>query len=173
MKKLIAAALVFVIVFVLAACKNRPVSSDETTEPTGTPGEWVTDASGNVQTTNTPYLVLDENSEPQTILVTDEDGSTVVKPVTTLVYEIQTYPPAEGETLNVTTQPTVAAGNTVASNHEPWPTDSYLSSVPKATKIVDRIDRSAKEKGHDTVIWINNYCKSIISNYNFFCLFSG
>lgn len=158
MKKLIAALLALSIVFALTACKNKPVNGDDTTEssePTGRPGSYVTDASGNVQTTADFYLELDESGQPKTQIVKDKDGSTKVAPVTRVGYAPATYPPPEGETLPVTTQYVAKPDSTIKSTHAAWPAFEYLAKVPKAVDTVDRVDHSDNEQGEVTAIWIN------------------
>lgn len=155
MKKLIAALLALSIVFALTACKNKPVNGETTTEPTGRPGSYVTDASGNVQTTADYYLELDESGQPKTEIIKDEDGSTRVMPVTRVGYEPITYPPKKGETLPATTRHTMPVNNTVKSNHEAWPTFKFMEKLPKAADTVDRVDHSDTETGEVAAIWIN------------------
>lgn len=144
MKKFIAVMLCFACVFAFAACtKNDP---EEETQPTGAPGEWVTDADGNVVTTQFPVLVLDENGQPQT----DADG----KPLTTVVNDIATYPAAPGETIP-TTVPTVAPGNTIRSEEKAWPTESYMAKFPKLRDTVDKSTYNKDDNGQLTTIYIN------------------
>ncbi len=150
MKKLIAVLLCFSVIFSFAACTKDPANNDETTEPTGKPGEWVTNAEGEVQTVTTPYLVLDKNDEPQT----GEDG----KVMTTTVYEIMTYPPAEGETLPPqTTVPTVPAGNTIKSENKDWPTQEFMTKLPKAADKVAKATYNSNEDGSEQLatVYIN------------------
>ena len=86
MKKYISVLLCFAVIFAFAACtKNEP---ETTTEPTGKPGDFVTDDNGNVVTVTDVGLVLDEKGEPQL----DSNGNVM----TTVGYAVATYPPAEG-----------------------------------------------------------------------------
>lgn len=150
MKKFIAVLLCFAVIFAFAACTKNPSNDESTTEPTGKPGEWVTDANGEVQTVTTPYLVLDDKGEPQT----GEDG----KPLTTTVFEIETYPPAEGETLPPqTTVPTVPAGNTVSSDNLAWPAQEFMAKLPKAADKVDKATYHTNDDGSEQLatIYIN------------------
>ncbi len=152
MKKIIAVLLCFATVFCFAACTKKPVTNEETTtaEPTGKPGEWVTNEKGEPQTKSTPYLVLDENGEPQT----DENG----KALTTCRMEIATYPPAPGETIPPQTQPpTVAPGNTVSNENLDWPAYDFMTKFPKAADKVAKTVYSNKENGKEQLaaIYIN------------------
>ena len=126
MKKFIAVLLCFAAIFAFAACtKNEP---DTTTEPTGRPGDMVTNDNGDVVTVTDFALILDENGEPQL----DSDGNVM----TTVGYAVATYPPAEGETLPPKeTSPTVAPGNTIKSENAKWPADEFMSKLPKIKEI--------------------------------------
>ena len=146
MKKFIAVLLCFACVFAFAACTKK---DPETQEPTGTPGEWVTDESGSVVMTEIPFLDLDENGEPQL----DENS----KPMTTYVKQIVTYPPAEGETLPPkTTSPTVAPGNTLKSEKAAWPSQSFLTKLPKLKDTVDKTTYQKNDNGELATIYIND-----------------
>lgn|GEM_PF-6782443 len=145
MKKFIAVLLCFACVFAFAACTKK---DPETTEPTGTPGEWVTDEFGSVVMTEIPFLDLDENGEPQL----DENS----QPLTTYVKQIATYPPAEGETLPPkTTAPTVAPGNTIKSEKAAWPSQSFLTKLPKLRDTVDKATYQKNDNGELATIYIN------------------
>ena len=145
MKKFIAVLLCFACVFAFAACTKK---DPETTEPTGTPGEWVTDEFGSVVMTEIPFLDLDENGEPQL----DENS----QPLTTYVKQIATYPPAEGETLPPkTTAPTVAPGNTIKSENAEWPTQSFLTKLPKLKDTADKVTYQKNDNGELATIYIN------------------
>lgn len=144
MKKLIAVLLCFACVFAFAACTKK----ENDTEPTGKPGEWVTDAEGSVVMTKIPFLDLDENGEPQL----DENS----KPMTTYIEQIATYPPAEGETLPPKeTTPTVAPGNTLKSEKAEWPTQSFLTKLPKLRDTADKVTYQKNENGELATIYIN------------------
>ena len=145
MKKFIAVLLCFACVFAFAACTKK---DPETTEPTGTPGEWVTDEFGSVVMTEIPFLDLDENGEPQL----DENS----QPLTTYVKQFATYPPAEGETLPPkTTAPTVAPGNTIKSEKAAWPSQSFLTKLPKLRDTVDKATYQKNDNGELATIYIN------------------
>ena len=150
MKKFVAVLLCFAVIFAFAACTKKPEEVETTTEPTGAPGEWVTNADGEVQTATAPYLVLDENGQPQY----DENSNVM----TTVAYEILTYPPAEGETIPVkTTAPTVAHGNTVKSENAKWPEHEFMSKLPKAAATVDKATHQSNKDGSQQLatVYIN------------------
>lgn len=168
MKKFIAVLLCFAVVFAFAACTKDPANNEETTEPTGKPGEWVTDAEGEVQTVTTPYLVLDDKGEPQT----DENG----KALTTTVFEIETYPAPEGETLPPqTTAPTVPVGNTVSSDNLAWPTQEFMTKLPKAADKVDKATYQSNEDGSEQLatIYINEMTYEAFKDYLKKCADAG
>ncbi len=154
MKKLIALLLCFSLVFAFAACKNRvdePQTTQEATtkeRQTGAPGDWVTNAKGEVQTVTNSYVVPDENSHPVTQIVTDEDGSTRSEMVTTIIYDIETYPGA-------TQVPTVAPGYTNPSNNEKWPGYAFMSKVPVLSNKVDDVSYSKTDKGEIVALRFN------------------
>lgn len=162
MKKLFAVLLCFACVFAFAACTKK----EPDTEPTGTPGEWVTDADGSVVMTQTPFLDLDENGQPQT----DANGS----PLTTIVNQIATYPPAPGETIPPkSTSPTVAPGNTIKSENKAWPTESYMAKFPKLRDTVDKSTYSKGENGQLVTIYINEISYADFLNYLETCKQAG
>ncbi len=146
MKKFIAVLLCFSVIFAFAACtKNEP---DTTTEPTGRPGDMVTDANGGVVTVTDFALVLDENGEPQL----DANGNVM----TTVGNAVATYPPAEGETLPpLTKAPTVAVGNTIKSENAKWPAEEFMSKLPKLRADVDKATHVTTDKGQISTIYIN------------------
>lgn len=142
MKKLIAVLLCFACVFAFAACTKKE-------EPAGKPGDWVTDADGNAVMTEVALFDLDENGETQL----DEKG----KPLTTYVKQIATYPPAEGETLPPkTTAPTVAPGNTLKSENRAWPSQSFMTKLPKLKDTVDKATYQKNTHGELATIYIND-----------------
>lgn len=146
MKKYISVLLCFAVIFAFAACtKNEP---ETTTEPTGRPGDFVTDDNGNVVTVTDVGLVLDEKGEPQL----DSDG----KVMTTVGYAIATYPPAEGETIPPqTTAPTVPVGNTIKSENAKWPADEFMSKLPKIKENVDKATLVTTDKGQIAAVYVN------------------
>lgn len=146
MKKMIAVLLCFAAIFAFAACtKDEP---DTTTEPTGRPGDMVTNDKGDVVTVTDFALVLDENGEPQL----DEKGNVM----TTVGYAVATYPPAEGETLPPqTTVPTVAAGNTIKSENAKWPAHEFMSKLPKLRDNVDKATLVTTDKGQLATVYVN------------------
>lgn len=152
MKKVIAVILAFAMIFAFAACKNN-IDEGQTTEPvteeTGKPGDWVTNAAGEVQTTAESYLVLDDNSKPMTEVVTDENGSENVQLVTTLVYDIVTVPGA-------TQAPTVAPGFTMADKDMKWPAYSFIKKLPVLAEKVSDSSYSQNEEGEVAVIYLND-----------------
>ncbi len=153
MKKLIAVLLCLAMIFTFAACKKNPDTSDEsettTEETTGRPGDWVTNADGEVQTVVDSYIMLDENSKPMTEIVTDEQGSEKQQLVTTVIYDIETYPGAE-------TVPTVAPGNTNPANVQAWPSYSFMSKLPKLADNVDDVSYSKNDEGEIAIIYFND-----------------
>ena len=152
MKKIIAVALVFATLFAFTACKNT-VNEGQTTEPvaeeTGRPGDWVTNASGEPQTTQNYYVILDDNSKPMTEVVTDENGSENVQVVTTVVYDIETYPGA-------TQAPTVAPGYTMADKNMSWPAYSFMDKVPVLKDKISDSSYSKNDDGEVAVIYLND-----------------
>lgn len=152
MKNVIAVLLAFAMIFVFAACKNN-IDENKTTEPvteaTGVPGAWVTNAQGEYQTTGYPYVVPDEDGKPLTEVVTDENGSERARVVTTLVYDIATYPGA-------TQVPTVAPGYTMADKGMNWPSYEFLAAVPVLSEKVSDISYSKLDEGEAVVIYIND-----------------
>lgn len=152
MKKFLAAVLAFAMIFALAACKNN-VDENQTTEPvaeeTGRPGDWVTNASGELQTTANHYVILDDNSKPMTEIVTDENGSESVQVVTTVVYDIETYPGA-------TQAPTVAPGYTMADKNMSWPAYKFIEKVPVLAEKISDSSYSKTEDGEAAVIYLND-----------------
>lgn len=162
MKKLIAILLCFACVFAFAACTKK----EPDTEPTGVPGEWVTDADGNVVTTQIPFLDLDENGQPQT----DANGN----PLTTIVNQIATYPAAPGETFPPrSTNPTVAPGNTINSENKVWPTESYMAKLPKLRDIVDKSTYVKDDNGQLMTIYINEISYADFLSYLETCKQAG
>lgn len=148
MKKLIAVMLCFACVFAFAACTKKDPDNAPETEPTGTPGEWVTDAEGKVVITQVPFLDLDENGEPQT----DANGNAL----TTIVNQIETYPAAPGETIPPkSTVPTVAPGNTLKSEGSAWPAHSYMSKLPKLRDKIDKTTYNKDKNGQLTTVYVN------------------
>lgn len=164
MKKYIAVLLCFAVIFAFAACtKNEP---ETTTEPTGKPGDFVTDDNGNVVTVTDVGLVLDEKGEPQL----DSDG----KVMTTVGYAIATYPPAEGETLPPkTTAPTVAVGNTIKSENAKWPAHEFMSKLPKIKENVDKATLVTTDKGQIASIYVNELSYSDYLGYIETCKKAG
>ena len=159
MKKLICLLLTLSLVFAFAACQKKGgKTDDETTTDDYQPGAWVTDENGVVQTTLTPILITDKNGEAATEAVTDKDGKTQYKAVTTYVESIQTYPAREGETLP-TEAPlqTVPVGNTLPSQNKAWPSDKFMAALPKAADKIDYLTSSSSEKGNCVSININDY----------------
>lgn len=153
MKNIVAILLVFSMIFAFAACKNNIIDDETTTEPvieeTGKPGDWVTNADGEVQTTVKQYIILDDNSKPMTEIVTDENGSENVQVVTTVVYDIQTYPGA-------TEAPTVAPGYTMADKNLNWPEYEFLAKVPVLADKISDSSYSKNDKGEAAVIYLND-----------------
>ena len=149
MKKAVALLLAFALIFCLAACKNQVALGEETTqETTGKPGDWITNADGEVQTVTRSYLLTEENGEMKTEIVTNADGSEQAVPVTTFVYDVATYPGA--------TQPaTVPPGYTLASTGKAWPTESFMSALPVLSETVDDIDLQTNEKGDVAILYFN------------------
>ncbi len=152
MKNFIAVLLVFSMIFVFAACKNTIVD-EQTTEPvaeeTGRPGDWVTNADGEPQTTANHYVILDDNSKPMTEIVTDENGSEKVQVVTTVVYDIETYPGA-------TQAPTVAPGNTMADKKMDWPKYDFMAKLPVLAEKISDAGYSKTQEGEAAVIYLND-----------------
>ena len=152
MKNFIVALLAFAMIFVFAACKNN-IDENQTTEPvteeTGVPGAWVTNAQGEYQTTAYPKVVPDEDGKPLTEVVTDENGSERARVVTTLVYDIATYPGA-------TQPPTVAPGYTMADKDMDWPSYEFLSAVPVLSEKISDISYSETDEGEAVVIYLND-----------------
>lgn len=152
MKKLLALLLAFALVFCLAACKDAVEDNGESTTEevtTGRPGEWVTNANGEVQTITTPYLLTEANGEIKTEIVTGADGKDVAQPVTTVIYDVETYPGA-------TQAPTVAPGNTMASTGKKWPKDEFMKKLPVLSENVDDINSSANEEGNIAILYFND-----------------
>ena len=152
MKKIIAVVLTFAMIFVFAACKNN-IDENQTTEPvteaTGTPGGWVTNAAGELQTTQNYYVILDDNSKPMTEIVTDEKGSENVQVVTTVVFDIETYPGA-------TQAPTVAPGYTMADKGMSWPGYKFMEKVPVLADKISDSSYSKNDNGEVAVIYLND-----------------
>lgn len=152
MKKIIAVVLTFAMIFAFAACKNN-IDENQTTEPvteeTGVPGGWVTNASGELQTTQNYYVILDDNSKPMTEIVTDEKGSENVQVVTTVVFDIETYPGA-------TQAPTVAPGYTMADKGMSWPGYKFMEKVPVLKDKISDSSYSKHEDGEVAVIYLND-----------------
>lgn len=152
MKKLIAIVLAFAMIFAFAACKNN-IDENQTTEPvteaTGTPGGWVTNAAGELQTTQNYYVILDDNSKPMTEIVTDEKGSENVQVVTTVVFDIETYPGA-------TQAPTVAPGYTMADKEMSWPAYDFINKVPVLNDKISDSSYSKNDNGEVAVIYLND-----------------
>ncbi|MBR4051053.1 MAG: hypothetical protein IKK09_11200 [Clostridia bacterium] len=152
MKKYIAVVIVFAMIFAFAACKND-VDEGQTTEPvaeeTGRPGDWVTNASGELQTTAVSYIIADEYSNPVTEIITDENGSEKVQFVTTLIYDIETNPGA-------TQAPTVAPGFTLADKDMRWPAHKFMDKVPVLKDKISDSSYSKTEDGEVAVIYLND-----------------
>ena len=152
MKKIIAVVLTFAMIFVFAACKNN-IDENQTTEPvaeeTGRPGDWVTNAAGELQTTQNYYVILDDNSKPMTEIVTDEKGSENVQVVTTVVFDIETYPGA-------TQAPTVAPGYTMADKGMSWPGYKFMEKLPVLKDKISDSSYSKNEQGEVAVIYLND-----------------
>lgn len=154
MKKMIAVLLCFAMIFAFAACKNSSQNEEATTaksteETTGKPGEFVTNDKGEIQTKADSYVLTDEKNQPITKIVTGEDGVTTYEVVTTIVYDVETYPGAE-------TIPTVAPGNTLAPDTQSWPTHKFMSKLPEFADKVDDVDYSKSDKGEIAVIYLND-----------------
>ncbi len=153
MQKAIALLLAFAMIFCFTACKNHTENNgDETTTEeitTGKPGDWVTNADGELQTVTTPYIFTEPGGEVKTEIVTDENGSEYAMPVTTVVYDIETYPGA-------TQAPTVAPGNTLAPTSKKWPTSSFMSKLPVLSENVDEMNSSKKEEGEIAILYFND-----------------
>lgn len=146
MKKFIAVLLCFACVFAFAACTKEETPDTTETTVKNRPGDWVTDANGEVVTTRVPFLQLDENGEP----MLDENS----KPLTTYVDKIATYPTAEGETFPPKT-PTVAPGNTMKSEKSKWPTHEFMSKLPKLRDTIDKTTYQKNENGNHATVYVN------------------
>ncbi len=152
MKNIIAVFLVFSIIFVFAACKNNGDETQTTepvTEETGVPGAWVTNAQGEYQTTGYAHVVSGEDGKPMTEVVTDEKGSERLQVVTTLVYDIATYPSAAQA-------PTVAPGYTMADKGMNWPSYEFISAVPVLSEKISDTSYSKSDKGEVAIIYLND-----------------
>ncbi len=154
MKKAIALLLCFAFIFAFAACKNNEnndgtTEASTTQEPTGKPGEFVTDDKGEIQTKKESYILTDENDKPITQIVTDKNGESHAQVVTTVVFDVETYP--GGETI-----PTVAPGNTLTPDIQAWPAHKFMSKLPKFADKVDDVDYSKTEKGEIAIIYFND-----------------
>lgn len=151
MKKLIAVVLTLAAVLTFASCQKKvqPESGESTTEvTTATPGAWKTDVNGEIMTTGIVYLLPDENSQPMTEIVTDENGSQYSQLVTTVIYDIWTNPGA-------TKPETVPAGNTMADLQKTWPTEEFMAKVPVLTQTLSDADISKTESGNLAILYIN------------------
>lgn len=152
MKNVIAVLLTFAMIFVFAACKNN-IDENKTTEPvteaTGVPGAWVTNARGEYQTTGYHYVLSGDDGKPLTQVVTDDNGSEKYQVVTTLVYDIATYPGA-------TQVPTVAPGYTMADKGMNWPSYEFLAAVPVLAEKISDISYSKSDEGEAAVIYLND-----------------
>ena len=159
MKKLICILLALSFAFAFAACQKKGGKTEaETTTDNYRPGEWVTDASGIVQTTRVPILVTDKNGEAATKAVTGKDGKTEYEAVTTYVDSIQTYPAREGETLPTEAPPqTVPVGNTLPSQNKTWPKDEFMAALPKAADKIDFLSTTYNDNGNCVSINLNDY----------------
>ncbi len=158
MKKIICVLLTLALAVSFAACQKKGGKADETTTDNYHPGEWVTDEKGVIQTTLSPLLVTDKNGEAVTKAVSGKDGKTKYEAVTTYVYSIQTNPAREGETLPPEpTAQTVPVGNTLPSQNKAWPTDAFMSALPKAASKVDFLSTSSGKEGHCASISLNNF----------------
>lgn len=148
MKKTFALLLAFVLIFSFAACKSQPVNETTTEEPTGKPGDWVTDTNGEVQTITRTYVITEKSGEIETTHVTDANGKEIALPVTTFLYDIETHPGA-------TQPPTSPPGYTMAPMGKSWPADSFFSALPVLSENVDDITTSKKEAGEIAILCFN------------------
>lgn len=152
MKKTLALLMAFAMIFCLAACKDSVKDNGESTTEeatTGRPGDFVTDANGEVLLVTKPYIITEANGEVKTEKVTDEKGSEYVMPVTTVVVDVETYPGA-------TQAPTVAPGNTMAPTGKKWPKDEFMKKLPVLSENVDDINSSATEEGNTAILYFND-----------------
>ncbi|MBQ3604098.1 MAG: hypothetical protein IJA02_09670 [Clostridia bacterium] len=152
MKKILALLMAFAMIFCLAACKDSVKDNGESTTEeatTGRPGDFVTDANGEVLLVTKPYIITEANGEVKTEKVTDEKGSEYVMPVTTVVVDVETYPGA-------TQAPTVAPGNTMAPTGKKWPKDEFMKKLPVLSENVDDINSSATEEGNIAILYFND-----------------
>ena len=149
MKNIIAVLLVFSLVLVFTACKNENQPTEPVTEETGVPGAWVTNAQGEYQTTGRHYVMFDENEKPLTEVVTDENGSEKRQVVTTVVYDIATYPGA-------TEAPSAAPGYTMSDKNFNWPSYKFLAAVPVLSEKVSDISYTKNDKGEIAIVYIND-----------------
>ncbi len=158
MKKLICLLLALALALAFAACQKKGSKTEETTADNYHPGEWITDASGVIQTTRVPVPVTGKDGKPVTTAIADKDGSTRYEAVTDYIDTIQTVPAREDDTLPTEPPMTnVPVGNTVPSQNKPWPTYAFMKALPKAADKVDFVTTSADSKGNSANIKINEY----------------